>query len=71
MSEIINNREKRQAVLKEIIKWLHEGCSVDEVKGQFEAVFDGVAASEIAEAEAALMKEGVSVSEIQLHNFYA
>ena len=31
MSEIINNREKRQEVLKDIIKKRHEGSTVDEV----------------------------------------
>lgn len=41
MSELINNREKRQEVLKDIIKKLHEGSTVDEVKGEFESVFEG------------------------------
>ncbi|MEH7121488.1 DUF438 domain-containing protein, partial [Neobacillus vireti] len=43
MSEIINNREQetitqseRQNVLKEIIKDLHNGKSVEEVKARFE-----------------------------------
>lgn len=65
MSELINNREKRKNVLKDIIKQLHEGSSVEEVKELFENTFSGVSAMEISEAEQALIKEGVSVSEIQ------
>jgi len=65
MSELINNREMRKETIKNIIKQLHEGKSVEEVKGQFDQAFDGVAASEISEAEAALVAEGVPVEEIQ------
>lgn len=65
MSELINNREMRKETLKNIIKQLHEGKTVDQVKGQFDKAFDGVAASEISEAEAALVAEGVPVEEIQ------
>jgi DUF438 domain-containing protein len=65
MSESINNREYRQKVLKEIITGLHEGKSVEEVKGLFEEAFNGVAASEISEAEGALIAEGLPVAEIQ------
>lgn len=65
MSEIINNREYRQKVLKEIIKALHNGKSVEEVKPRFEALIKGVSASEIAEMEQALIKEGLPVSEVQ------
>ena len=36
MSELINNREIRQKTIKDIIKQLHEGKTVDEVKAQFE-----------------------------------
>ncbi len=65
MSELINNREQRKETLKSIIRQLHEGKSVDEVKHEFESVFQGVAASEISEAEAALVMEGIPVEEIQ------
>lgn len=65
MSQLINNREVRKETLKDIIKQLHEGKSVDEVKGQFDEVFKGVSAMEISEAEAALVMEGVQVEEIQ------
>jgi len=44
---------------------LHDGKSVDEVKEQFEEAFQGVTATEISEAEGALIKEGLPVAEIQ------
>jgi hypothetical protein len=65
MSEEINNREYRQRVLKELITQLHNGKSVEEVKGRFAAVFGGVSAEEIAQAEQALVANGLPVSEIQ------
>lgn len=65
MSELINNREHRQQVLKDLIRQLHEGKTVDEVKQQFEDTFKDVSATEISEAEQALIMEGLPVSEIQ------
>lgn len=65
MSESINNREYRQKVLKQVITELHEGKTVEEVKGKFEAAFQGVSATEISEAEGALMAGGLPVEEIQ------
>ncbi len=65
MSGEINNREYRQRVLKELIGLLHDGHGVDEVKGRFEAAFDGVSAEEIAQAEQALIANGLPVSEVQ------
>ncbi len=65
MSEFINNREYRQQTIKEIIKQLHNGKSVEEVKEQFEEAFQGVSATEISEAEGALIREGLPVEEIQ------
>lgn len=65
MSEFINNRYHRQKMLKEIIMELHNGKSADEVKAKFEELSRGVSASEIAEMEQNLIKEGMPVSEIQ------
>lgn len=65
MSESINNREYRKNVIKEVIKQLHEGKTVDQVKGQFEKAFEGVSATEISEAEGALIAEGLPVTEVQ------
>lgn len=65
MSESINNREYRQNVLKKVISELHEGKTVEEVRGKFEEAFLGVSATEISEAEGALIAEGLPVEEIQ------
>ena len=50
MSENINNREYRKDVIKQVIRELHEGKTVEEVKQKFEEAFAGVSASEISEA---------------------
>lgn len=65
MSELINNREYRQKVLKELIMELHNGKSVEEVKSRFEKLIEGISASEISEMEQALIREGMPVEEIQ------
>lgn len=65
MSEMINNREYRQKVLKELIGELHQGKSVEEVKQRFEELIQGISAKEISEMEQALILEGMPVEEIQ------
>lgn len=65
MSELINNREHRQKVLKEIIKELHDGKAVDDVKARFAELIKGVSTAEISEMEGALIAEGMPVEEIQ------
>lgn len=74
MSGEINNRENRPAdpdkenkkqVLKNIIKQLHEGKTIDEVKSIFEETFGEVSAKEITDAEQELILSGTTVEEIQ------
>lgn len=65
MSELINNREYRQKMLKEVIKELHDGKTVDEVKAKFAEVIEGVSAKEISDMEVQLVKEGLPIEEIQ------
>lgn len=65
MSEIINNREYRQKVLKELIGELHAGKDANEVKGRFAKLIEGVSPSEISEMEQALIMEGMPVTEVQ------
>lgn len=65
MSEEIANREYRQKVIRDLIAQLHEGKSVEEVKGFFEAAFQGVSAEEISQAEQALIEGGLPVTEVQ------
>lgn len=73
MSEMINNREvgnlnntERQEILKQIIKDLHNGKSVDEVKAEFENAVGSISVAEISQLEQALMEEeGIPVAEVQ------
>ncbi|GAB6109799.1 DUF438 domain-containing protein [Fusibacter bizertensis] len=65
MSEFINNREKRQEKLKMLIKKLHDGASVEDVKSEFDTLTTGISAVEITEMEQALVNEGMPVEEIQ------
>ncbi len=65
MTAEINNREYRQQVLAELIRELHDGKNVDEVKEKFAAVFGNVSAEEIAQAEQALIEGGLPVAEVQ------
>ncbi|HSK68327.1 MAG TPA: DUF438 domain-containing protein [Candidatus Limnocylindria bacterium] len=65
MSGDINNREYRKEKLRDIIAQLHEGRTVDEVKGEFAEAFGSVSAEEISQAEQALIAGGLPVSEVQ------
>ena len=65
MSEIINNREYRKQAIKEILMDLHDGKSLEEARAKFSKTFSGVASTEIAAAEAALIAEGVPLEEVQ------
>ncbi|KPU45550.1 hemerythrin HHE cation binding domain protein [Oxobacter pfennigii] len=65
MSEMINNREYRQKILKELIMELHNGKGVDEVKPRFEKLISGISAKEISEMEQALIMDGMPVEQIQ------
>lgn len=62
---IIEEKENRKQVLKDIIKELHEGKTIDEVKAKFEETFGEVSAKEITEAEKELILSGTTVAEIQ------
>ena len=65
MSEAINNVTKRKEALKVVIQRLHAGESVEDLQQEFGKVIRGATASEIAEAERALISEGVPVGDIQ------
>lgn len=66
MSELINNREKRQELLKGIINDLHAGHNMEELKARFEDLLGAVVSpTEISEMEQALINEGMPVEEIQ------
>ncbi len=65
MSEIINNREYRQKVLKELVLELHAGKSPEAVKERFAKLIEGVSPTEISEMEQNLIMEGMPVEEVQ------
>ncbi|NMA95703.1 MAG: DUF438 domain-containing protein [Clostridiales bacterium] len=65
MSELIDNREHRQRMLKELIMELHDGKSVEDVQSRFAKVIEGITTAEIAEMEQNLIMEGMPVEEVQ------
>jgi len=65
MSEYINNQTKRKETLKKLIRQLHEGKTVEEVKGEFAALLQNVGAMDIAEIEQELVEEGMPPVEIK------
>jgi DUF438 domain-containing protein len=65
MSETIENSEQRKTALKGLIRKLHEGRSVQEVKAEFAQLLEDVGASEIAEIEEALIAEGLPETEVK------
>lgn len=65
MSELINNSEFRKKKLQELIRSLHEGKSIDEVKDEFKKHFGDVSTTEISQIEQALVKEGLPIEEVQ------
>jgi DUF438 domain-containing protein len=65
MSEYINNTQKRKELIKEILKELNRGRSIEEVRTKFSALLDDVDAPTITEVEQMLITEGTPVDEIQ------
>ncbi|HOU12943.1 MAG TPA: DUF438 domain-containing protein [Anaerolineae bacterium] len=65
MSEYINNQTQRQETLKGIIRQLHAGASVEDVKAQFAELLAGVGGDEIAHIEQALVAEGLEPEQIK------
>ena len=65
MSEYLQNDREKQDKLKQIIKRLHAGASVDEVKKDFATLIKNVSPEEISAMENALIQEGFPPEEIQ------
>jgi hypothetical protein len=65
MSEYIDNSSGRKEDLKQIIRQLHEGRSVEEVQHEFAAMLEDVGAMDIAQIEQELIEEGMPETEIQ------
>jgi len=64
MSELLKNRETKKEILKELLKQLHAGKSVKELKEQFKEVLTSLSPLEIPIIEQELVKEGISAKEI-------
>ncbi|MGB9834203.1 MAG: DUF438 domain-containing protein [bacterium] len=62
MSEFFGGKK---GVLKELIKRLHRGESPEEIKEKFKQVFSSVSATEIAQVEEELIREGLPREEVQ------
>ena len=65
MSELINNREERQKILKDLIQRLHDGQTVEDVKADFNKMMDGVGPTELSAMEHKLIEEGMPVEEVK------
>jgi len=56
---------QRQEALKAIIRKLHDGVPVEQVKAEFDALIVGVTSAEIARMEQALIAEGMPIEDVQ------
>ncbi len=65
MSEFIDNSKYRRDELKKLIKRLHDGASVDDVKDEFQKNFGEISTTEISQIEQELVKEGLPIEEVQ------
>lgn len=65
MSELINNREHRKKVLREIITDLHAGKPLAAVKARFDEVVKDLAPGELSAVEQSLINEGLPITEVQ------
>jgi DUF438 domain-containing protein len=58
-------RARRQEVLKELIRELHDGADVSAVKARFDELVRDIDAAEVAAMEQSLIAEGMPVEEVQ------
>ena len=65
MSEIINNRQQRIAIMKSLIRQLHSGEAEERVKAQLETMLDEADYSDVFIMEVQLVQEGIPAEEIQ------
>lgn len=65
MTELITDQERRQEILKGIIRDLHAGKDFRELKARFAGLIRDVGPSEIAEMEKRLIAEGMPEEEIK------
>ncbi len=65
MSEHINNASKRKEAIKQVIRLLHEGKTVEELKADYGEAIAGASGQDIAAAEREVISEGMPVAEVQ------
>lgn len=65
MAQLKNDALQRKETLKNIIRDLHDGVDVEEIKDRFGDLLDQVGAAEIGEIEQELVNEGLAIEEIQ------
>lgn len=65
MAQLKNDALQRKETLKNIIRDLHDGVDVEEIKERFGDLLDQVGAAEIGEIEQELVNEGLAIEEIQ------
>ncbi len=59
-----SNKQKKKEIMKDIIRKLHQGLTIEEAKERFEKEIGTASSTEIAEIEQALINEGLSPEEI-------
>jgi hypothetical protein len=64
MSELINNAERRKALLKHMIEQLHKGEAPEQVKPQLVRLLGEVPYSDVVEVEQELITEGMPQEEV-------
>jgi uncharacterized protein len=65
MSEIINNRQKRIEIMKNLVRQLHSGVTEEKVKYQLETMLDEADYSDVFMMEVQLVQEGIPAERIQ------
>ncbi len=61
----IPNKQKKKEIMKDIIRKLHQGLTIEEAKERFEKEIGTASSTEIAEIEQDLINEGISPEEIK------
>ncbi len=65
MSELLKNNKDKKEAIKDILMKLHEGMSAEDAKNQLVNRVGNITATEIAEAEQALINEGMPIDDIK------
>jgi PAS domain S-box-containing protein len=61
----MSNKQKKKQIMKDIIRKLHQGLTIEEAKKLFEKEVGTASSTEIAEMEQSLLNEGITPEEIK------